>query len=184
VCLFSIFFIIFHSLGRPLPKTDLEEPEQTPTIVKGFVSKNGNQEDGQIISVAAGDSHTLFLSQSGNVYMVGMFKDADSGMFHDVRSPEENPFGGNSTPVHVSRLPQNVMQIFARGGFSVAMLSDRSVVTWGKYNKPQEILFCTHALLLLTLEIGVFFNIYFRVWQQRRTCTQRRHGQSQRKGRV
>jgi alpha-tubulin suppressor-like RCC1 family protein len=168
-CVFHLFlFAISHRLGRP---AEADDSEPTPTLVQGFTSKGGLKEDGQVISVAAGDSHTLYLTQNGNVYMTGMYKDADSGQFRDVRSPQESPEGSNLTPVHVSLLPQNVMQIYARGGYNAAMLSDRSIVTWGKRQtssrrhvffastKPRDLLYtCTavaHPLLLVAVFIVI-----------------------------
>ena len=44
----------------------------TPTEVTGFYSENGENEDGAIVQVAAGDANTLFLTISGNVYETGM----------------------------------------------------------------------------------------------------------------
>jgi alpha-tubulin suppressor-like RCC1 family protein len=110
-----------------------EEEESTPKIVTGFVSNNNKNADGQMISVAAGNSHTHFLDRYGNVFMTGMYRDAKASQFHEVCSPADSPCGPTFTPVHVAGL-QNVMNTYSGPGadFNVAMLSDRSLVTWGK----------------------------------------------------
>lgn len=73
-------------LGRPFPPKT-EDPEEiaatVPTEVKGFYpSQNHSKvspqvtskpcEDGEIIAIDAGVSHTLFLTINGNVYSTGM----------------------------------------------------------------------------------------------------------------
>ena len=51
--------------------------ESVPGEVTGFVHPNGNVEDGTIIRIAAGNSHTLCLAKSGNVYQFGMMRGDD-----------------------------------------------------------------------------------------------------------
>jgi hypothetical protein len=61
-------------IGRLLTgaDNDKERSSFTPTEVTGFYSANGENEDGTIIQVAAGDANTLFLTISGNIYETGM----------------------------------------------------------------------------------------------------------------
>ena len=51
--------------------------ESVPGEVKGFVDPDGTVEDGTIIRIGAGNSHTLCLAKSGNVYQFGMMRGDD-----------------------------------------------------------------------------------------------------------
>eukprot|EP00980_Cylindrotheca_fusiformis_P014745 scaffold4009_cov124-Cylindrotheca_fusiformis.AAC.25 len=95
-------------------------------VTRGFKDEDYNQ----IIAVDAGDSHSLFLSITGNVYQCGMYKDGDSGKFHDVAFQTENPKGSNKHPVLVP-LPKPAGEIFAGPSFNAAILIDGSLYTWG-----------------------------------------------------
>lgn len=107
--------------------------EDDPGIVKGFRTyPDGINEDGTIILTAAGDSHILFLSLSGNVYQCGMYKDMDSGKFSDPGDEKSSSvLGVNATPVHIHRIKKPCIGIYTRGSFNAALLDDYSIVTWG-----------------------------------------------------
>lgn len=103
-----------------------------PFPVKKLMTLSGENHDNQVVAVAAGDSHTLFLSASGEVFSTGMYKDADSGKFCDIASPNASPDGVNKFPVHVFQMPQKVRYIASGGGINAAILEDETMVTWGE----------------------------------------------------
>ena len=84
------------TLGREPAGTSFEDHEQyTPTKVTGFgLSKHAqsrevdenevSNEDDTIISVAAGDSHCLYLTIRGNVYMNGMVRSTTCSLDHRI----------------------------------------------------------------------------------------------------
>jgi hypothetical protein len=74
------------------------------------------KDQGQIVGIDAGDSHTLFLSLHGNVYQAGMYKDVDSGKFRDLPPGETNCKGTNRVAVQV-QIPGKVRVIAAGGRF-------------------------------------------------------------------
>jgi regulator of chromosome condensation len=70
------------AIGRETPEDPLHDTclsEATPSPVAGFTTVTGVNEDGTICQIAAGKSHSLFLSQAGNVYVCGYYKDNESG---------------------------------------------------------------------------------------------------------
>jgi Regulator of chromosome condensation (RCC1) repeat len=117
------------TLGR---SAEDDAGQSTPLPITGFVRRDGVKEDGQIIQIAAGASHNLFLSLSGAVYQCGMYKDTDSGKFSDMDGPTGTVEGCNFTPVHVFQMPGKVHSIHANQSVNAAILEDYSVVTWGK----------------------------------------------------
>ena len=120
------------ALGR-ITQTDLEQALPTKLPPDGF-----HPEDyGEIVAVVAGNSHTLYLTLKGHVYMCGMYKDIDSGKFRDVPSATSSTknrptcMGCNFIPVKVSNLTQPVKQIACGASFNAAILADDTMVTWG-----------------------------------------------------
>ena len=112
-----------NALGRELD--DDSKLHLVSPITSGFKSQDHNR----IIAVDAGDSHSIFLSISGNVYTCGMYKDMDSGKFRDVPSgSSESPKGSNKAPVLIS-IPQKARAICAGQTTNVAILEDDTVVT-------------------------------------------------------
>ncbi|CAJ1969562.1 unnamed protein product [Cylindrotheca closterium] len=96
-------------------------------IKEGFRPDDRNR----IVGIDAGDSHSLFLSILGNVYQSGMYKDVDSGKFHDVPiGTNESPKGSNVYPTLVD-LPGPVREIKAGEAFNAALLEDGNLYTWG-----------------------------------------------------
>lgn len=117
-------------LGRDAPA----EPENDIDLVKpvtGFVTVDGKVEDGQIVQVSAGGSHSLFLSLDGNVYCAGMFKEDRGAKFKIASKPGESIIGVNRRPTHMSQMPGKVRHIESGGDFAAAILEDLSLVTWG-----------------------------------------------------
>ena len=47
------------------------------------------------VQISAGDSHTTVLDIHGKVHVCGMYKDVDSGMFRDLKSPQDTNVKGN-----------------------------------------------------------------------------------------
>jgi Regulator of chromosome condensation (RCC1) repeat len=118
-----------------------------PMPVTGFVNKNGTNEDGCIMQIAAGDSHTLFLSTSGAVYMCGCYR-VDGTFFRDQDGHDGSPFGKNNLPVHVFQMQHAALAIFASKSMNAALLNDRSLVTWG-----------TKERICLDLQLMIFVSL-------------------------
>lgn len=112
-----------YALGREID--DESMMHLVSPITTGFKSEDHNR----IVAVDAGDSHSIFLSISGNAYTCGMYKDVDSGKFRDVPSgSSESPKGSNKVPVLI-KMPQKVRAICAGQTTNVAILEDDTVVT-------------------------------------------------------
>lgn len=117
------------ALGR-VTQNDTEE--RRPIAVTGFVRHDtGIHEDEQIVEVAAGENHCLFLSSSGAVYQCGGYRDIDKKYFCDMEGLNGEVLGTNVKPVHVHQMPGPVIAVFARETVNAALLSDNSLVTWG-----------------------------------------------------
>lgn len=105
----------------------------TPSKIVDFVRFDGVREDGRIVQIAAGDSTTLFLSLSGNVYQCGIYSALDIRNFSDIDGANGSPLGCNEKPVHVFQMPGKVLSIHSKGSVNAAIMEDFSVVTWGTY---------------------------------------------------
>eukprot|EP00523_Entomoneis_sp_CCMP467_P009017 CAMPEP_0168727528 /NCGR_PEP_ID=MMETSP0724-20121128/5223_1 /TAXON_ID=265536 /ORGANISM="Amphiprora sp., Strain CCMP467" /LENGTH=554 /DNA_ID=CAMNT_0008774361 /DNA_START=6 /DNA_END=1667 /DNA_ORIENTATION=+ len=117
------------ALGRLTPNDD---DATQPNVVTGFMPKSGTAaEDGQITQVSCGDIHTLFLSEKGNVYSCGTYKEKDSKKFKIIADEGQSPIGSNSTPQHIWEMPGEVISIASGGDWAAAILKDRTIVTWG-----------------------------------------------------
>jgi alpha-tubulin suppressor-like RCC1 family protein len=110
---------------------DLAELEQsTPTVITEGFEKD---DQGSIVNVECGDSHTMYLSVTGNVYMSGIYKDMDSGKFRDVPQGSTECKAVNMVPVKVTKLSKlgRVRKVACGASFNAAILEDDSLVTWG-----------------------------------------------------
>lgn len=87
--------------------------QSVPVLVAGA---NG------IVAIAAGDAHSLALKSDGTVLSWG--RDESGQLGNDT--PKENKF----TPVTVSEA-SNIIAIAAGGGFSMALKSDGTMLSWG-----------------------------------------------------
>jgi hypothetical protein len=101
-----------------------------------------DNEDGQVVAVAAGGTHSLFLTTQGNVYIAGKYI-LPSGSRVCYVNPDGNDGASVLTnqdeklvPVHVL-LPQKAKAIFAGNGCSAVVLGDGSLFTWGKSKLSQ-----------------------------------------------
>ena len=141
-----------YALGREVTDENLHLAMQMPQT--SFLP----EDQGEIVAIDAGDSHTLFLSLNGNVYQTGMYKDMDSGKFRDLPPGETNPKGINKVPVKVD-MPQKVRAIAAGFSWNAAILADNSIVTWGKL-----IEFWSAAMLLKHFELTQRFCLRSKEW--------------------
>jgi hypothetical protein len=123
------------ALGRSLRKPNPNDPmtqdntDTKPRRVVGFVSLDGQNDDGQIHQVAAGDAHTHFVAlSSGQVYSAGTFRDMDSNA---VRIVPSDRIKAKQFVVPIS-MPGPVFSVHSSNNFSAAILKDGTVVTWGK----------------------------------------------------
>jgi len=134
-------------LGRPLdPNMDSDLAESSPGEVTGFVAIDPVthikcHDTGFIRQIAAGANHCLALSIHGHVYMWGMYKDSDSGVFSDVEGPDGSPLGFNDVPVHVQFPPgcAKVLDVISgsEAFFNAVLLEDGNVLTWGMGQQGQ-----------------------------------------------
>jgi alpha-tubulin suppressor-like RCC1 family protein len=115
------------ALGR-VTDDDNELAQSTATLID---SKSMDAEDqGQVVQIGAGDSHSIYKTHNGNVYMSGMYKDVDSGKFRDA-PPGKSCKGSNAIPTKVHKLNQPVKTVSCGASFNAAILADDSMVTWG-----------------------------------------------------
>jgi len=107
--------------------------EETSHCLKEVTEGFQPEDKGHIMQVTAGDSHSLFLSLDGNVYMSGMYKDTDSGKFRDLAKGEKlkSKSGKNEIPVLLD-MPGKVKKICSGHSWNAAVLNDDTLVTWGK----------------------------------------------------
>ncbi len=91
------------------------------------------------VQISAGDSHTTVLDIHGKVHVCGMYKDVDSGMFRDLKSPQDtNVKGNHQYPCKILGLPNDIRQIDAGNSWNAALTSDHSTLyTWGMGNSGQ-----------------------------------------------
>ena len=143
--------------------------QATPGQVTGFTSRDGKDEDGTITQLDMGAAHIVFLAMSGNVYLSGMMKDSDSGMWRNPDPRNEHSAadkygvkGCHETPVHIPEL-KNTIAVFAGDSFCAALNADRELYTWGKC-------ILQGACVLASLEICPFSPVgvtyYNRIWKQ------------------
>lgn len=123
--------------------------ERTPTPVTGFWVPSGNgggpeNENGRMIQIAAGNSHSLACTVAGNVYQWGLYKDAGSLKARIVHNDTTNVEGQNEKPVHMASMPGKVDWIFAGFDMSAAILEDGTLVTWGRF-VVYILWYCMHA---------------------------------------
>jgi alpha-tubulin suppressor-like RCC1 family protein len=84
-----------------------------------------------VIQVAAGDTHTVFLDIEGRVWISGMHRHNEAGNWRYAEKANELKKGrANFTPVLVKGL-DNVVKIGAGGDISAALTSDGTLYTWG-----------------------------------------------------
>jgi len=143
-----------------------EQPPQidtswSPEQVKGFLPSPAppgmsfiDRPDEAIIAVAAGDCHALALSDKGNVYFFGSYRDKEGRKFRDLppsddprtrvevklrtaeeieenKGPEQPPKGMQRWPIHVVRIKSKVKSIACNASSNVALTEDDTLLTWG-----------------------------------------------------
>ena len=134
------------ALGRQLPKEAEEDEDGKPVVDDdgkqvytekvydvSKISEGFGEDNGKIIAVSAGDSHTIFLTIDGKVYATGGMKENDSKHFKDVPADAVKCIGINCIPVEV-KMPSKLRAVAINAGYSfnVATLEDGSLATWGK----------------------------------------------------
>jgi alpha-tubulin suppressor-like RCC1 family protein len=115
------------ALGRV---TDNDLQESTAIVIDS--SSMDPEDQGNVVGIEAGDSHSIYKTINGNVYMSGMYKDVDSGKFRDP-PPGKSCKGNNAIPTKVRNLTQPVKTISCGASFNAAILADDSMVTWGTF---------------------------------------------------
>mmetsp|Transcript_53522 Transcript_53522/g.81193 ORF Transcript_53522/g.81193 Transcript_53522/m.81193 type:complete len:562 (-) Transcript_53522:199-1884(-) len=111
------------ALGREISEENMHNIRK---VTEGFAP----EDQGKVIGVSCGDSHSLFLTLDGKVYSTGMYKDTDSGKFKQVPPYATECKGSNSFPVPVA-ISKKVRAIAAGFSWNAAILEDDSLVTWG-----------------------------------------------------
>ncbi|CAI9262094.1 unnamed protein product [Lactuca saligna] len=85
--------------------------------------------DGSLREIACGGAHTLFLTDSGNVYASGLNDHGQLGVSDDK--------GYTIDPVEVSGLPNNIVKISAGYYHSSAITESGELYMWGKNSSGQ-----------------------------------------------
>jgi hypothetical protein len=152
-------------LGRIVPCSP--DPENLnsaiPSPLRGFchaVTKESR--DGCAINVAAGETHTLVLTEQGEVYMFGYYKD-EGRTFSDIASIGASPKGHRPLPVHVFQLTQPVVQISAGNSYNAAILRDHTMVTWGMCGKQCILLSDMTDLINSPVDMNVALLVWFSI---------------------
>jgi regulator of chromosome condensation len=120
----------------------------------GAIVPFANRKEAIITQVAAGETQSIALSSTGDVYTWGTYKDNEGRKFRslppvdDTRTPtgykdmtnlEEDedpawyvaPRGNQDWPCHVIDMPNKAKDVSAGAAFNVALLVNGSIVTWG-----------------------------------------------------
>jgi alpha-tubulin suppressor-like RCC1 family protein len=121
-----------NALGRANPIIT-EDGVVIPDKVTGFVSKTDDtNENGTIIQIAGGEGCIYCLSKKGNLYMFDMYRNFDDKKFGEPVQSMGNVLGTTATPAHIrTSLPVERVISSSSSNTAVAILSDRSIVTWG-----------------------------------------------------
>lgn len=123
------------NLGRDSNDREGDEEglmQAKPMPIVGFNTLDGENQDRTMVAAAVGDCHSVFLSARGQVYMIGMYKDMDSGKYAHPTTPAGSPVGFRERPVHVLT-PKPVIKVVCGHSFTVAILDDETMVTFGKF---------------------------------------------------
>ena len=127
--------------------------ESAPPRVTSFEERKRQVGEATIVQIVAGETTSLALSEDGDVYMWGSYRDNEGRKFRhmpprdDDRTPtgrkdmatlEEDepedwyhpPRGNQDWPMHLC-LEKKAMDVSAGEGWAVALLEDGSIVTWG-----------------------------------------------------
>ena len=133
------------------------DTEYKPERVTGFNPSNqaffripASNEDANIVQVAAGGGHVLFLSNNGTCYVAGSYL-IDNRAWREEPPPDQPdkdntktelyegaaPKGFREEPRHVYKMPQRVDHVWAGTAMSAARLADGTLVTWGSDQKGE-----------------------------------------------
>jgi regulator of chromosome condensation len=123
-------------------------------LLVGAVVPYANRKEAIITQVAAGETQSIALSSTGDVYTRGTYKDNEGRKFRsippaddtrtstgykDMTNLEEDedpqwyvaPRGNQDWPCHVIDMPTKAKDVSAGAAFNVALLVNGSIVTWG-----------------------------------------------------
>ncbi|KAL3777702.1 hypothetical protein ACHAW5_010340 [Stephanodiscus triporus] len=114
----------------------------------------GREEAVVITQVAAGETQSLALSSSGDVYAWGTYKDSEGRNFRCLPPPDDTrpstghkdmsnleededpmwhvpPRGRQDWPCHLTDMPGKAKDLSAGASFNAALMDDDTIVTWG-----------------------------------------------------
>lgn len=113
------------ALGREV----LDSEHHLAKMITDFPDKDKDQ----IVAIDAGDSHSLFLSLEGRLYMCGMYKDMDSGKFANLREGQvlKSKNTTQKRPVEIP-FPEPIWKVSAGASANAAILQSGQLYTWGK----------------------------------------------------
>jgi alpha-tubulin suppressor-like RCC1 family protein len=109
-------------------------------LKEGESHKIGEVPIRNVIQVAAGNTHTVFLNVDGQVYTTGQYYTQDYGKWRDGNSledfkrgkGEDRDFMPHKLPYQLFNFDQKVIRIAAGNNFSAALLEDGvTLFTWG-----------------------------------------------------
>lgn len=83
-----------------------------------------------VVSVAAGDTQSFAVTQTGDVFGWGCYKDKEGKQWFDVSAKNDKPRRKQTTPMLVPGLDK-VVTVRCGAAFNVALLDDGAAVTWG-----------------------------------------------------
>ena len=135
----------------------------TPMVVTGFVTLTGENQDGTMVALSAGDVHTIFLSAEGDLFMTGMYKDMDSGKFAHPKTPNGSPVGFRDRPVQIP-MPQKVIYVTSGQSFNAAILADGTMVTWGKLSQMCRTVVSMQCIR--SVPVAHRFSFLILIWQE------------------
>jgi regulator of chromosome condensation len=139
-------------VGEFVPSASGPNGGPSPTAMT-FEQRKKLVGEATIVQLAAGETTSLALSEDGDVYMWGSYRDSEGRKFRHLPPPDDDrtstgrkdikqleddereewyhpPRGNQDWPVHVC-LEKKARDISAGEGWAAALLEDESLVTWG-----------------------------------------------------
>ncbi|KAL3795978.1 hypothetical protein ACHAWO_013109 [Cyclotella atomus] len=121
--------------------------------ITSFESRKAKLGEANIVQIVAGETTSLALSEEGDVYMWGSYRDSEGRKFRHIPPPDDNrdftgrkdmqtleedekeewylpPRGNQDWPMHLC-LSQKATDISAGDGWAAAIFADETMVTWG-----------------------------------------------------
>lgn len=132
-----------YAWGSVTPEQDDPENTKWRQPVFGFPQKD----DMKIVDLALGDAHCIYLGMSGDVYSTGFYKDEDSLEIANTGSrtctvQQDNDQGSQRYhPQKIDGFKKPAEKVFANASMAAAILVDKSLVTWGKFPFPMQLIY-------------------------------------------